>query len=105
MSKIIVVKANGETQEINYSIGSTAMEVIRDAGIDELTALCGGVMSCATCHVHVDPAFAILLTKLSEDEDALLDGSVHRDAHSRLSCQIRLTDELSGLKLVIAKPD
>jgi 2Fe-2S ferredoxin len=38
--------------------GRTVMEVIRDAGFDELLALCGGCCSCATCHVYVDPAFA-----------------------------------------------
>ncbi len=81
------------------------MEVIRDAGIDELLALCGGCLSCATCHVHVDPAFADKLPPISEDEADLLDSSDHRDENSRLSCQIALSEELDGLKARIAEED
>ena len=74
------------------------MEVIRDAGIDEILALCGGCCSCATCHVHVDPEFAAKLTPMSEDENDLLDSSADRDETSRLSCQIEFTDALDGLQ-------
>jgi 2Fe-2S ferredoxin len=81
------------------------MEAIRDGGFDELLALCGGCCSCATCHVHVDPAFADLLPPMSEDENDLLDSSDHRDPTSRLSCQLPLTDALDGLKIRIAEED
>ena len=81
------------------------MEVIRDAGIDELLALCGGTCSCATCHVHVDPDGADLLPAISVDEDALLDGSSDRDERSRLACQIRLYAQHSGLRVTIAEAD
>ena len=81
------------------------MEAVRDAGIDELLALCGGVCSCATCHVHVDYEFAAMLPEMSEDENDLLDSSSHRDERSRLACQIRLTDALSGLRVSIAEED
>ena len=57
MPKMIVVTREGEEKEIEGEAGLSVMEVIRDAGIDELLALCGGCCSCATCHVHVDPAF------------------------------------------------
>ncbi len=81
------------------------MEAVRDAGIDELLALCGGVCSCATCHVHVDCEFAAMLPEMSEDENDLLDSSSHRDERSRLACQIRLTDALWGLRVSIAEED
>lgn len=81
------------------------MEAIRDAGIDELLALCGGCCSCATCHVHVDPAFADRLPPMSEDESDLLDSSDHRRETSRLSCQVPLTDALAGLRVTIAPED
>ncbi|HWI87577.1 MAG TPA: 2Fe-2S iron-sulfur cluster-binding protein, partial [Sphingomonas sp.] len=55
MPKLIVVTREGEQREIEGEAGLSVMEVIRDAGIDELLALCGGCCSCATCHVHVDP--------------------------------------------------
>ena len=81
------------------------MEVIRDNGFDELLALCGGCCSCATCHVHVDPAFVDRLPAMSADESDLLDSSDHRTAHSRLSCQIPFSDQLDGLHVRIAPED
>jgi 2Fe-2S ferredoxin len=105
MPQLIVTTRNGETQTIEAAANVTAMEAIRDSGIDELLALCGGVCSCATCHIHVDPAFASLLPAMSEDENELLDASTHRDVNSRLACQIRLSDSMSGLRLTIAEED
>lgn len=105
MPKLIVVTREGEEREIDGEAGLSVMEVIRDAGIDELLALCGGCCSCATCHVHVDPAFADKLPAMSEDENDLLDSSDHRNESSRLSCQIPFADALDGLKVTIAEED
>ncbi|MDB5706029.1 MAG: ferredoxin [Sphingomonas bacterium] len=105
MPKLIVVTREGEEREIMGETGLSVMEAIRDAGIDEVLALCGGCCSCATCHVHVDPEFAAKLPKMSADEDDLLDSSSDRDERSRLSCQIELTDALDGLKVTIAAED
>ena len=105
MPKLIVVTREGEEREIDGEAGLSVMEVIRDAGIDELLALCGGCCSCATCHVHVDPDFAAKLPKMSADEDDLLDSSADRTEMSRLSCQIGFTDALDGLKVTIAAED
>ncbi len=105
MPKLIVVTREGEEREIIGEAGLSVMEVIRDAGIDEILALCGGCCSCATCHVHVDPDFAAKLPPVSADEDDLLDSTSHRDAFSRLSCQIDMTDALDGLKVRIAAED
>ncbi|EZP48843.1 MULTISPECIES: 2Fe-2S iron-sulfur cluster-binding protein [Sphingomonas] len=105
MPKLIVVTREGEEREIMGETGLSVMEVIRDAGIDELLALCGGCCSCATCHVHVDPAFTDKLPAMGPDEDDLLDSSDERDATSRLSCQIQMTPALDGLKVTIAAED
>lgn len=105
MPQLIVTTREGETQRLEAPAGLSIMEVIRDRGIDELLALCGGVCSCATCHVHVDPEFAAALPAMSEDESDLLDSSSHRNAQSRLSCQIRMNDSLSGLRVTIAAED
>jgi len=105
MPKLIVVTREGEEREIMGEAGLSVMEVIRDAGIDEILALCGGCCSCATCHVHVDPAFAAALPPMSEDENDLLDSSADRDDRSRLSCQLPMTDALDGLKVTIAAED
>lgn len=105
MPNVIVTTRDGAAREIAAETGLSLMEAIRDAGIDEMLALCGGCCSCATCHVKVDPAFAGLLPAVSEDESDLLDSSEHRDEHSRLSCQIPLTAELNGLRVAIAPED
>ncbi|TNE56572.1 MAG: 2Fe-2S iron-sulfur cluster binding domain-containing protein [Sphingomonadales bacterium] len=105
MPKLTVVNREGEESTIEVEDGLTVMEAIRDNGFDELLALCGGCCSCATCHVHVDPAFADKLPAMSEDEDDLLESSDHRNENSRLSCQLAFTDELDGLKVTIAAED
>ena len=105
MPQITVVDQAGAERGIEAPLGRTLMEVIRDNGFDELLALCGGCCSCATCHVHIDASFMDRLPKMSEDENDLLDSSDHRDATSRLSCQIHLSDALDGLKVRIAAED
>ena len=105
MPKLIVTTRSGETREVEAAAGLTVMEAIRDNGFDELLALCGGCCSCATCHVHVDPAFAGLLPAITADEDDLLDSSDDRDSASRLSCQLPFTDALDGLRVRIAEED
>ena len=105
MPRLLVMDRSGNDRTIDAAAGLTAMEAIRDAGFDELLALCGGCCSCATCHVYIDEAFADLLPAMSEDENDLLDSSDHRQSASRLSCQIQLTNELDGLKVAIAPED
>ncbi|MEG8040520.1 2Fe-2S iron-sulfur cluster-binding protein [Sphingomonas sp. LR60] len=105
MAKLIVETRNGEERELEGQAGFSVMEVIRDGGIDEVLALCGGCCSCATCHIHVDPAFADKLPPMSEDENDLLDASLDRDATSRLSCQIEFGPALDGLRVRIAAED
>lgn len=105
MPKVFVTTREGAEATVEHASGSSLMEIIRDGGFDELTALCGGCCSCATCHVYVDPSFANKLPAVSRDENDLLDGSSHRKETSRLSCQIQITDELDGLKVTIAPED
>ena len=105
MPKLIVTTREGEERELDGEAGLSVMEVIRDGGIDELLALCGGCCSCATCHVHVDPAFADKLPKMGPDEDDLLDSTADRDATSRLSCQLPFGPALDGMRVTIAAED
>ena len=105
MPEITVTTREGETSSLTVKAGVTLMEALRDGGHDELLALCGGCCSCATCHVYIDPEFSALLPKMSEDENELLDSTSHRQETSRLSCQIKLTDALNGLRTTIAPED
>ena len=105
MAHLRIVDRSGVEHEITGTVGHSLMENIRDAGLDELLALCGGCNSCATCHVHIDPDFAEQLPAMSEDESDLLDSSSYRIETSRLSCQIEITDEMDGLRATIAPED
>lgn len=105
MAKLNVVTREGQEIVLEGEEGLSVMEIIRDGGVDELLALCGGCCSCATCHIHVDPEFAELLPPISEDENDLLDSSDHRNEYSRLSCQVTFGEALDGLRVTIAPED
>ena len=105
MPHLTVVTREGEERQLDGEVGLSVMEIIRDGGIDELLALCGGCCSCATCHVHVDADWVDKLPPIGPDEDDLLDSTSDRDATSRLSCQIPFTDALDGMTVTIAAED
>ena len=105
MPKLILTARDGSEREIAGQAGTSVMEVVRDNGVDELLALCGGACSCATCHVYADLGSAPGLPAMGADEDALLEGVGYRRPESRLSCQITFTDALDGLRITIAAED
>jgi len=105
MPTIHVTIRSGEQRVVNGEAGSSLMATLRDNGIDDILALCGGCMSCGTCHVYVEDGFAALLPAMSAGEDDLLDFSDERRATSRLSCQITVTDALDGLQVTVAPED
>jgi 2Fe-2S ferredoxin len=102
MPNLVVTDRSGEVRTIDGEMGRSVMEIVRDAGFGDIAAVCGGCCACATCHVFVDPAFLGTIPARSEDEDELLDSADHRRENSRLSCQIRFSDALDGLRIQIA---
>ena len=103
MPKLIVVSRDGSEKEVEAQSGLSVMEIIRDAGFDELLALCGGCCSCATCHVYVEGDWFEKVGPPDDIEFAMLDmvADVMKD-NSRLGCQILMSDKLDGL--VVALP-
>ena len=103
MITITVLTRDGTRIDCKGDANSSVMEVIRDNGIDELAALCGGSASCATCHVIVDPGFDMtLLPEMSSVENELLESSDYRTPTSRLSCQLYCVQSLDGICVTIA---
>lgn len=103
-ARLIVVDRSGDEHQVAVE-GQAAlsiMEIIRDSGVEEILAICGGCCSCSTCHIYVDDAFLARLPPIGADESDLLDGSDHRTENSRLSCQIRFARQLDGLRLTVA---
>lgn len=105
MAKLTIRTREGTETTVEADESLSVMEIIRDNGIDELLAICGGCCSCATCHVYVDPAFADKLPKMGPDESDLLESSSHRTELSRLSCQIPMSPSLDGLRVTVAPED
>ena len=98
--KIRVTDRDGTSHEVEGQPGLKLMEVLRDLDYG-VEALCGGMCSCATCHVYVDADRIDDLPELEPDEDDLLDSLEGRRATSRLSCQIELLEEHDGLAVTI----
>ena len=100
MPAITFIHPNGERERIDAGDGESAMLAATKHGLDGIVAECGGNAMCATCHVYVDQAWLARLPPMSDEEDALLDGTAaERLANSRLSCQIKLAADLDGLVL------
>jgi|SRR5579863_8963204 2Fe-2S ferredoxin len=101
MPKLRVIDRDGVERELEASNGATLMEPLRDME-DGVAAICGGMCSCATCHVYVDEAWVSKLPAAMSDETDMLGDLSSRKPNSRLSCQIVLNDTLSGLKVSVA---
>lgn len=105
MAQLSVTLRDGSIRLVEAELGLSVMENIRNAGLDELLALCGGCCSCATCHVYVERGPVEARVPGSADEDDLLESSDHRRDDSRLSCQLILTEALGDLAVRIAPED
>lgn len=98
MVQVHLLGGQGERYTIEGRPGQSLMRAAVNAGIDGIAADCGGCLTCATCHVIVEPAWADRLAAPSADEQAMLEmTAAPRQPTSRLSCQIGLADFLDGL--------
>lgn len=104
MPKLTYIHPDGAREELEAAEGTSVMQAATSQGVDGIVAECGGNCMCATCHVYVEPSQLARLPAMSEEEDALLDGTASdRRPNSRLSCQILVTRALDGL--VVNLPD
>jgi ferredoxin, 2Fe-2S len=103
MALLKVVDRDGVEHDVEARPGLKVMETLRELDYG-VAAICGGMCSCATCHVYVDPAWADKLPAPQSDERELLQELSHYTDQSRLSCQVEFTAELAGLRVTIA-PD
>ena len=101
MGTLKVKDRDGLIHELDAQIGSTIMEIIRDAGLD-IEAACGGCCACATCHVYVTNDKIQKLKLIDDDEESMLDQAFGVSNKSRLGCQIEYFDDLDGMELTLA---
>ena len=98
MPAVTYVSSEGERAEVDLAAGTTVKDGALENGVEGIVAECGGNAMCATCHIYVDESWIERLPERSDVEDELLDSTAcERSDTSRLSCQIRMTDELDGL--------
>jgi 2Fe-2S ferredoxin len=102
MAVINVTDRAGKSHTLDGKVGNTLMENLRDAGLD-VEAICGGCCSCATCHVFIDDAWVAKMPERTIDEFELVEQTrSFKDANSRLSCQIKFTADMDGIKVTVA---
>lgn len=101
---ITFTQEDGTERELTgIATDQSLMEAGKANGVEGILADCGGSCACATCHVYVDPAWAEKTGKASAMEESMLDFAENVQENSRLSCQIKVTDELEGL--VVRMPE
>jgi 2Fe-2S ferredoxin len=103
MPKITYIEHDGTSRTVEAEIGATVMETAIRNKVPGIVAECGGACSCATCHVHVDEAWIEKVGPPSPMEEDMLDFAFDVRPNSRLSCQIKVSDELDGL--VVRTPE
>ena len=97
MAKITFIQHNGTEQTVEGVPGMSVMETAVKAMVPGIDADCGGACACATCHVYVDPAWMDKAGACNPMEEDMLDFAYDVRPTSRLSCQIKVRDEIDGL--------
>lgn len=101
MAKITYVEHNGTEHAIDVKNGLSVMEGAVKNNIPGIDADCGGACACATCHVYVDQDWLAKTGERSAMEESMLDFAEGVEENSRLSCQIKVSDELDGLRVTM----
>ena len=97
MPLVTYISHDGNAYEVDVPVGTSVIQGAVDNMIDGIVGECGGSCSCATCHCYVDPEWVDKLPKPSGMEQDMLSCVLEPRPNSRLSCQIKVTDELDGL--------
>jgi 2Fe-2S ferredoxin len=97
MPKITYIESSGKEHVIDAPVGQTVMEAAIKHAVPGIEADCGGACACATCHVYVDADWSAKTGEASSMEQSMLDFANDVEDTSRLSCQIKVTDDLDGL--------
>ena len=103
MAKITYIEHDGTEHVVDVKTGLSVMEGAVKNNIPGIDADCGGACACATCHVYVDESWLPKTGEKSAMEESMLDFAEGVEPNSRLSCQIKVSDDLDGL--VVRMPE
>jgi ferredoxin, 2Fe-2S len=105
VTKITYIDITGARHVVDGKPNTTVMQNAKDNSVPGILADCGGACACATCHVIVDEGWVSRIPAASEVELQMLEFAINREANSRLSCQIKVEDDLDGLVVRVAASD
>jgi ferredoxin, 2Fe-2S len=98
MPTVTYVSSSGISRQVDVQLGMSVMQAALNHKIEGILGECGGNCMCATCHVYVDPPFLGRIPPAKENEKFMLSIAAEGpQTNSRLSCQIRMTEELDGI--------
>jgi 2Fe-2S ferredoxin len=97
MPTITLIEHSGTSHTIDAQTGKSLMQNALDNFVPGIDADCGGACACGTCHVFVQEEWLAATGEAGAMEEAMLGMRPDRTEHSRLSCQIEVTDELDGM--------
>jgi ferredoxin, 2Fe-2S len=101
MPKVTFLTATSAPLTADVRSGLSLMEAAIQLGVEGIEAECGGACSCATCHVYIDSEWMVQAGLPQTMESEMLDFAWQQRENSRLSCQIRLTPKLDGLRVTV----
>ncbi|BCM93736.1 ferredoxin-6 [Abditibacteriota bacterium] len=101
MSQVTFISPQGEKIVVKNAMGNL-MEIATEHDVEGIEGNCGGVCSCGTCHVWVEPEWLERVGQASEIERGILNFEDNSNERSRLCCQIEMTDDLDGIVVKVA---
>lgn len=99
--KVTWVLPRGDEVVAEVAEGTSLMEAAVANNVAGVDGECGGSLSCATCHVQLDADWQDRAGEVGEFEDVMLDMVEDRSDTSRLSCQIRMSPALDGIRVTV----
>lgn len=105
MNYIAVTDCQGQEVNVAAHAGETLMEILRD-NLFDVAAICSGAGTCGTCHLHIDePWFGNLPDRDCYEDDTLSQSHLFDPQKSRLACQIKFEDSMSGIRIALVSED
>ena len=101
MAKITFIQHTGTDQTVDGLPGMSVMETAVKNMVAGIDADCGGACACATCHVYIEPDWVEKVGARNPMEEDMLDFAFDVRDNSRLSCQIKVSDALDGLRVKV----
>lgn len=99
MGVINFINHAGETHQVELEVGKSLMQLAMDNGVQGIDADCGGECACGTCHVIIDSKWINAVDSVKQDELQMLEMTPEKQANSRLSCQIKVTNAMDGMEV------